>query len=78
MIFTSFTFFWFMVIVFTSYWLVRNHKLQNLLLLIASYAFYGWVHPWFLILLAGSTVFDWALRARDGCAGRSESAPGWS
>ena len=61
MIFTSFTFLWFMVVVFAGYWLVRHHhRLQNLLLLVASYVFYGWVHPWFLILLAGSTVFDWA------------------
>jgi D-alanyl-lipoteichoic acid acyltransferase DltB (MBOAT superfamily) len=61
MIFTSFTFFWFMVIVFAGYWLLaRHHRLQNLFLLVASYLFYGWVHPWFLILLASSTLADWA------------------
>lgn len=29
------------------------------MLLIASYIFYGWVHPWFLILIALTTTADW-------------------
>lgn len=33
---------------------------QNVLLLAASYLFYGWVHPWYLILISITTVFDWA------------------
>jgi hypothetical protein len=39
MVFTSFTFLWFMLVVFAAYWLLRNHRLQNVLLLVASYAF---------------------------------------
>ncbi len=35
---------------------------QNLLLVGASYLFYGWVHPWYLILIGVTTLFDW------GCA----------
>jgi D-alanyl-lipoteichoic acid acyltransferase DltB (MBOAT superfamily) len=35
---------------------------QNLLLLAASYLFYGWVHPWYLVLIGTTTLFDW------GCA----------
>ncbi|MFZ4767057.1 MAG: MBOAT family protein, partial [Roseimicrobium sp.] len=35
---------------------------QNFLLLAASYVFYGWVHPWYLLLIGITTLFDW------GCA----------
>ncbi len=38
-----------------------SHTWQNRLLLAASYVFYGWVTPWFLILLVTSTTIDyWA------------------
>src|SRR5260221_7290406 len=40
------------------YWLLP-HRGQNVLLLIASYFFYGYVHPWFLILIASSTTIDY-------------------
>jgi D-alanyl-lipoteichoic acid acyltransferase DltB (MBOAT superfamily) len=71
MVFTSFTFFWFMAIVLAVYWLLRVRRLQNPFLLVASYVFYGWVHPWFLILIAGSTVVDWA------CALAMGAQPRW-
>jgi D-alanyl-lipoteichoic acid acyltransferase DltB (MBOAT superfamily) len=60
MIFNSFTYLGFLVVVFAAYWLLRRRPAQNVMLLIASYLFYGWVHPWFLILIAASTVFDYA------------------
>jgi len=41
------------------YWLCRNRHCQNILLLVASYVFYGFVHPWFCVLLAISTVADY-------------------
>ena len=42
------------------------HRAQNALLLIASYFFYGYVHPWFLTLIFASTVADyWAARGMD-------------
>ncbi|MBN1270355.1 MAG: MBOAT family protein [Kiritimatiellae bacterium] len=59
MIFTSFVYIYFFLIVLCLYWLVRNRAAQNLILLIASYVFYGWVHPWFCCLMAASTVLDY-------------------
>ena len=61
MIFTSYDFLIFFLIVFSLYWLARRTQWQNTLLLIASYVFYGWVHPWYAILLALSTLADYAL-----------------
>ncbi len=61
MIFQSIEYLCFLSLLLAVYfWLpIRG---QNLLLLAASYVFYGWVHPWYLILIAITTVFDW------GCA----------
>ncbi len=35
--------------------------LQNLMLLVASAVFYGWVHPWFLVLLYFSALLDYGV-----------------
>jgi len=43
-------------IVFTLYWLAPKKSWQNLVLCVSSAIFYGWVHPWFLGLLAFSAV----------------------
>jgi alginate O-acetyltransferase complex protein AlgI len=59
--FTSYEFLLFFLIVFASYWLVRRHAWQNLLLLAASYVFYGWIHPWYAILLGLSTLADYGI-----------------
>lgn len=59
MSFTSLTFLQFIVILFTVYWITRNTKAQNILLLIASYGFYGWMHPWYALLLGISTLIDY-------------------
>lgn len=59
--FTSYEFLLFYLTVFALYWLVRGHAWQNLLLLAASYAFYGWMHPWYAILLGLSTLADHGL-----------------
>ena len=62
MIFHSLTFLAFFVAVVTLYWRLP-HRAQNGLLLVSSYVFYGWVHPWFLTLIFASTVVDfWAGR----------------
>ena len=58
MIFHSLDFVAFFLITTSLYWQLP-HRGQNLLLLAASYVFYGWVHPWFLILLVTSTTIDW-------------------
>jgi alginate O-acetyltransferase complex protein AlgI len=51
----------FLGLVFAAYWLLRDRRLQNLLLLFASMVFYGWVHPWFLLLMGGSALLDFSL-----------------
>ena len=54
MIFNSFAFAGFLSCLFVLYWFVtnKNLKVQNILLLIASYIFYGWWDWRFLLLLA--------------------------
>ncbi|NEO92828.1 MAG: MBOAT family protein, partial [Moorea sp. SIO3G5] len=62
MLFNSFIFVLFFIIVYTLYlFLNRNYKAQNILLLIASYVFYGWWDWRFLSLLALSTVVDFTV-----------------
>ncbi len=61
MIFTSYDFLIFFIIVFSLYWLVRRRQWQNILLLAASYVFYAWVHPWYALLLALTTLADYGL-----------------
>jgi alginate O-acetyltransferase complex protein AlgI len=48
-----------LAVVLALYWGVPRRRLQNLVLLVASVVFYGWVHPWFLILLFGSATLDY-------------------
>ena len=61
MIFTSYDFLVFFIIVFSLYWLARRRQWQNILLLAASYVFYAWVHPWYALLLGLSTLADYGL-----------------
>jgi len=51
----------FLALVFGVYWLLRDRRWQNGLLVLASGVFYGWVHPWFLLLLYGSATLDFAM-----------------
>jgi D-alanyl-lipoteichoic acid acyltransferase DltB (MBOAT superfamily) len=61
MLFNSLTFAFFLPIVFALYWFVfqRNLKLQNLLIVVASYVFYGWWDWRFLILIAFTSFCSW-------------------
>jgi len=59
MIFTSSTYIYFFLIVATLYWGIRKRAVQNCILLVASYLFYGWITPWFCILIAWSTTVDY-------------------
>lgn len=60
MLFNSISFAIFLPIVFALYWLLsKNFKLQNILLLIASYYFYGCWDWRFMFLLAFSTFLDY-------------------
>ena len=61
MLFNSLEFIVFLLIVFQLYWFVFNKSLkwQNILVLVASYFFYGWWSWKFLGLLAFSTLLDY-------------------
>jgi alginate O-acetyltransferase complex protein AlgI len=61
MLFNSLEFLVFLPIVFFLYWFVFNKNLryQNVLILLASYVFYGWWSWKFLGLLAFSTLLDY-------------------
>jgi alginate O-acetyltransferase complex protein AlgI len=60
MLFTSPTFIVFFALVFALYWKVRTLPRQNVVLLLASYVFYGAWSWKFLALLWFSTLFDYA------------------
>jgi D-alanyl-lipoteichoic acid acyltransferase DltB (MBOAT superfamily) len=59
LIFHSLDFALFLVVFLTLYWALPE-RAKNPLLLAGSYFFYGYVHPWFLLLLAGSTLADYS------------------
>jgi D-alanyl-lipoteichoic acid acyltransferase DltB (MBOAT superfamily) len=62
MLFNSTEFFIFLPIIFILYWFVlkNSFRLQNILLLAASYFFYGWFDWRFVGLLVLSTVIDYS------------------
>ena len=60
MVFNSFSFVIFLPIVFALYWLCGRHlRLQNLVVVIASYVFYGWWDWRFLFLIAFTSTWAW-------------------
>ena len=62
MLFNSYTFVFFFLIVYTAYLSLQRYRTgQNLLLLAASYVFYGWWDWRFLGLLAVSTGIDFLI-----------------
>lgn len=63
MLFNSIDFAIFLPIVFLLYWFVtlKNLKLQNLLIVVASYVFYGWWDWRFLSLILFSTLVDYSV-----------------
>ncbi len=66
MLFNSIDFAVFLPIVFFLYWFVtqKNLKLQNLLIIIASYIFYGWWDYKFLTLIVFSSFLDYSIGLR--------------
>ena len=71
MLFNSLEYFLFLPIVFALYWATnawrrdaKGLKLQNALLLLSSYIFYGWWDWRFLSLIGFSTLVDWAVGLR--------------
>lgn len=71
MLFNSIDFAIFLPIVFILYWFVTNNnlKLQNFLIVAASYLFYGWWDWRFLFLILFSTIVDYSV----GMALKTES-----
>ncbi len=63
MLFNSIEFAIFLPIVFILYWFVtnKNLKLQNILLVLASYVFYGWWDWRFLSLIVFSSFVDYSV-----------------
>ena len=63
MLFNSIDFAVFLPIVFILYWFVtnKNVRLQNLLIVLASYIFYGWWDWRFLSLIVFSTLVDYSV-----------------
>ena len=63
MLFNSIDFAIFLPLVFLLYWFVahKNLKLQNALIVAASYVFYGWWDWRFLALIAFSTLVDYTV-----------------
>ena len=58
MTFTTLTFLIFLILVFTVYWSIRNRRYQNMLLIAASYFFYGWWDWRFCSLMLISSLVD--------------------
>lgn len=64
MVFNSFIFLVFMVIVFLLYWLLFNRigrGVSNIYLIVISYIFYGWVSPKLCLVLFVCTLLTWLL-----------------
>ncbi len=63
MLFNSIDFAIFLPLIFILYWFVTNKslKLQNFLIVIASYTFYGWWDWRFLSLIIFSTIVDYSI-----------------
>src|ERR1051325_2693227 len=60
MLFHTWVFLVFCLIVFPVYLLVRkNNQLMNIWFMFASYTFYGWWNPWYLLLLFGTSAIDY-------------------
>ena len=79
MLFNSPEFLLFLPIVFGLYWFVmrQNLKAQNVLLLFASYVFYGWWDWRFLGLIAFSTVVDFFVGIRVAKASEKRMKNWW-
>jgi len=66
MLFHTWIFLVFFAVVYPIYLCVRHTRGKELFLLIASYTFYGWWNPLYLILIAWSTTIDFnAVRLMD-------------
>ena len=60
MVFSTITFFLFLGLVWSGYWAIGRRRPQNVLLILASYAFYSWWDYLFCALMLASSVVDYA------------------
>src|SRR5688572_18556242 len=70
MTFAQVEFLAFFAVVFAVYWALPR-RAQNVWLVATSLVFYGWVHPWFVLLLLYSAVLNW------GAAVVMDTRPAW-
>lgn len=49
----------FFLIMVLFYWGTRHDGVRKAALLAGNYVFYGWVHPWFVFLIATTTLVDY-------------------
>src|SRR5215475_10362786 len=62
MLFHTWVFLVFFLVFYPVFLLVRrNNRLMNLWPMIASYTFYGWWNPWYLLLLFGTSAIDYLM-----------------
>lgn len=79
MLFNSFSFATFLIIVFVLYWFTtnNNYKKQNILLLLASYFFYSCWDWRFLFLLVFSTCLDFIIGIKLADSKNKEGKKKW-
>src|SRR5579871_826941 len=63
MLFHTWTFLAFMLVVLPVFFALRKTRLWVPWLMLTSYVFYGWWNPYYLILIAYSTALDYVLVA---------------
>jgi len=61
MLFSTFPFFCFLVVVFAVYWSLRWHRARMVWLLVASIAFYMSWNPWLISLILASASIDYVV-----------------
>src|SRR6266498_5129872 len=61
MLFHTWVFLVFFLIVYPVYLLLRRTRYMSLWLMAASYVFYGWWNPWYLLLLFGTSAIDYGM-----------------
>jgi alginate O-acetyltransferase complex protein AlgI len=66
MLFDSPAYILFLIVVVAAYWRLKSHRSRNIMLLAASYFFYGWWDWRFLLLMIGSTVLDFLIAMHIG------------
>ena len=61
MLFHTWVFLVFFLIVYPVHLLLRRTRYMSLWLMIASYFFYGWWNPWYLLVLFGTSAIDYLM-----------------